>query len=372
MAPGSSPDPDPYPPRGGGIVKVPNRSSTRQRIQSRLIYWLISLLAALPAEAQTTAPGEFYEGKTITIVTSTGSGGSYDVTARLVSRHMPRHIPGSPAMIVQNMPGAGNVLATNYMYSIAPRDGTTIATLHNAIPLHQTLSGAGVRYDAGKFNWLGSTGPENEVIIAWHTAGVRTIEDARQKEVVLGGTGAGSGIVIIPRAMNNLLGTRFKLVMGYRSSEDVNLAMQRGEVQARAFSFSSILMQRADWLKENKITVLAQAGAKRAHELPDVPLLTELANDETQHRILKLISSPPGLGRPYAAPPGMPPDRLALLRKAFAASLSDAAFLAEAEKLGIDIEPMSADEVTRIVEETVNAPADVVAGATAAIGSSDR
>lgn len=330
----------------------------------------LACLAVLPALAQTV--GEFYEGKTITIVTSTGAGGSYDVTARLIARHMPRHIPGNPTMIVQNMPGGGNVLATNYMYTIAPKDGTTIATLHNAIPLHQVLAGAGVRYDAGRFNWLGSTGPENEVIIVWHAAGVRTIEEARQREVVLGATGAGSGIVIIPRAMNKLLGTRFKLVMGYKSSEDVNLAMQRGEVEARAFSFSSILMQRADWIKEKKIAILAQAGAKRAHELPDVPLLTELAKSEEQRRILKLISSPPGLGRPYAAPPGTPDDRLAILRKAFAATMSDRAFLAEAEKLVVDIDPMSAEEVTRIVAETINAAPEVVAAATAAIGSSDK
>ena len=207
----------------------------------------LSLLLALPAHAQS-----FYDGKTITIVTSTGVGGTYDVTARLISRHMPRFIPGRPAMIVQNMPGGGNVLATNFMYTIAPKDGTTVATVHNAMPVHQVLDGQGVRFDASKFEWLGSTGSENEVILVWHTTGIRALAEVTKREVILGGTGAGSGIVIIPRLMNALLGTKFKIVTGYKSSEDVNLALQRGEVEARAFSLSAIKAQRADWLRDKK------------------------------------------------------------------------------------------------------------------------
>src|SRR4030095_16755866 len=207
-----------------------------------------ALLFVLSAQAQSP-----YEGKTITIVTSTGSGGTYDVTARLIARHMPRHIPGSPTMIVQNMPGGGNVLATNYMFNIAPKDGTAIATIHSAMPLHQVLDGQGVRFDADRFNWLGSTGPQNEVILVWHTAGVRTIEQGREREGILGGTGAGSGIVIVPTLMNSLLGTRFKIVTGYRTSEEVNLGLQRGEVEARAFGFGSIISQHPDWLTGKKV-----------------------------------------------------------------------------------------------------------------------
>jgi tripartite-type tricarboxylate transporter receptor subunit TctC len=307
----------------------------------RMILVLAAWLVAMPGQAQS-----FFEGKTITIITSTGAGGGYDVTARLISRHMPRFIPGNPTMIVQNMPGGGNVIATNHMYSVAPRDGTMIATLHNAMPLHQVLDGHGVRYDVSKLNWLGSTGPENEVIFTWHTTGVTTIEEAKKKEVILGGTGAGSGIVIIPIAMNNLLGTKFKIVMGYKSSEDLNLALQRGEVEARAFSMASVKGQRSDWVKEKKINFIAQAGAHRAHEIPDVPLLTELAKNDEQREILKLISSPPSLGRPFAAPPEVPAERLAILRKAFQETLKDKAFLEEAEKLKIDIEPVSAEEIT--------------------------
>jgi len=332
-----------------------------------IVFGAVAVLTAFSARAD-----PYFHGKTIAVVTSTGAGGTYDVTARLIARHMPRYIPGNPTMIVQNMPGGGNVLATNFMYAVAPRDGTTIASIHNAIPLHQVLDGRGVRYDAAKFNWLGSTGPETEVIIVWHTAGVGRIDQAKEKELILGGTGAGSGLVIIPTAMNNLLGTKFKMVMGYKSSEDINLALQRGEVQARAFSLVSITSQRADWIKEKKISFLVQVGAKRDKDLPDVPLLTELAASDEQREILKLISSAPGLGRPYIAPPGVPADRLAILRNAFDATLKDKAFLAEAEKLQMDIDPMRADETARIVGDVINAPPDLVAKAKAAMGSPDR
>ena len=336
------------------------------RVMVHVTLAVAAALLATPAVAQQN----FFEGKTITIITSTGSGGSYDTTARLVARHMPRHIPGNPTMIVQNMPGGGNVIAANHVFTVAPRDGTVIATLHNALPLHQVLDGKGVRYDASKLNWLGSTGSENEVIFTWHTTGVTNIEQAKNKEVILGGTGAGSGIVIIPLAMNNLLGTKFKIVMGYKSSEDLNLAIQRGEVEARAFSMASIKGQRADWVKDKKINFIAQAGVHRDHELPNVPLLTELAKNDEQKQILALISSPPSLGRPFCTPPDLPPERLAILRKAFQDTLNDKAFLAEAEKLKLDIEPMSAEEVGQIVSDVVHASPDVVGKARAMMAES--
>jgi tripartite-type tricarboxylate transporter receptor subunit TctC len=334
---------------------------------ARSVFRALAALVALPAIAPAHAD-TFYEGKTITVVTSTGAGGTYDLVARLISRHMPRHLPGRPAMIVQNMPGGGNVLATNFMYAIAPKDGTTIATIHNAMPLHQALDGQGVRFDAAKFNWLGSTGADNEVILAWPTAGVRTIQDVMEREVVLGGTGAGSGIVIIPTAMNSVLGTKFKIVIGYKSSEDINLAMERGEVQARAFGLGSIVSQRPEWITEKKVAFLTQIGTKRDHALPDVPLVTELAKTDEQRAILKLVSAPPALGQPYLTPPGVPQDRVALLRTAFDATLRDKAFLADAAKAKFEIEPMSGDEVARIVKDTIDAPPEIVAKAKAAMG----
>jgi tripartite-type tricarboxylate transporter receptor subunit TctC len=325
------------------------------------------VLSTVIAAAAAQTPDAFYKGKTITLITSTGVGGTYDVVARLVARIMPRYLPGHPTIIVQNMPGGGNVLATNYMYAIAPKDGTAIATLHSAMPLHQVLDPRDVRYDADRFDWLGSTGPQNEVILVWRTAGIKTLQDATEREIVLGGTGVASGIVIIPAVMNKLLGTRFKIVTGYRTSEDVNLGMERGEVQARAFGIDSIASQHPDWIAEHKVTFLAQAGARRDKRMPDVPLLTELAKTDEQRQMFALVSSAPALGQPYVAPPGVPPERLAVLRQALAATLNDASFLAEAEKIRFNVEPMSAEEVSRIVHETTHAPTDVVAKTKAAV-----
>jgi tripartite-type tricarboxylate transporter receptor subunit TctC len=362
------------------LVIEPMAAAMNAKIASRSLgcAWLkrilgcaMALLVISPAAAGTPGQADFYRGKTITLITSTGVGGTYDVIARLIARIMPRYIPGNPGMIVQNMPGGGNVLATNFIYSIAPKDGTAIATIHSAMPLHQVLDGQSVRYDADRFNWLGSTGPQNEVILVWRSAGIRTIADAMEREVVVGGTGTGSGMIIIPVMMNNLLGTKFKIVTGYRTSEEVNFGMERGEVQARAFSFSSITSQHPDWLTEHKVTFIAQEGAKREKLLPDVPLLTELAKTDEQRRVFALVSSAPALGQPYVAPPDLPADRLSVLRSAFAATLKDAAFLAETAKMRFDIDPLSADEVAQIARETTHAPPDIIAKAKAAMGMAD-
>src|SRR3954452_21081831 len=211
-------------------------------------YGLISALTALlcATGAQADPIEDFYKAKTITIVTSTGVGGPFDLTARAVAKYMPRYLPGRPAMIVKNMPGGGHVLATNFMYTQAAKDGTFIATVNNIIPLHHILDGRGVRYDARKFNWLGSTGGSNLMTWAWHTSGFKTIEDVMQRELVAGATGTGSGTVIYQAAMNMVLGTKFKIVMGYPSSPAIDIAMERGEVQARGgASLAGMLQEHA-------------------------------------------------------------------------------------------------------------------------------
>lgn len=310
----------------------------------------------------------FYEGKSITLVTSTGPGGTYDVGARVISRYMPKYIPGKPNMVVQNMPGGGNMLATNYMYSIAPKDGTAIAVVNNAIPFQQTVKGPGVRYDATRFNWIGSTGAKNSAIFVWATNSVKSIADVMKTEVTIGGTGAGSSLVVFPTAMNNVLGTRFKVVIGYKSSEDIALAMQCGEVEARVLAYSSILATHPDWIKENKVRFLVQAGLKRDKDIPDIPLTTELAHDDEERRILKLIASPVPLGQPYLAPPDTPADRVAILRQAFDATMADSDFRAEAARLQLDMDAMTAEEVAAVVNDTISTPPEIVAKAKLAMG----
>jgi len=318
------------------------------------------VLAAALATSHARAE-DFYKDKVVSIVTSTGAGGSYDSMARLFSRHMGRFIPGRPGFVVRNMPGGGNVIATNYMFTIAAKDGLTIATVHNAMPLNQVLGGNGIAYESDKFNWLGSTGPDNSVILVRADAPILSIEDAIKKEVNLGSTGAGSGLTLLPLAMNRVLGTKFKIIMGYKSSEELNLALDRGEVQARSFGYSSIVSQHPDWLKTRKVRFIAQIGTKRLHDLPDVPLITELAASDEQRGVLKLISSPPGLGQPYLAPPGTPPDRLAILRRAFDDTMKDPAFLKGAAALNLDVDPISAEEITQMIRDIIHTAPDIAA-----------
>lgn len=318
------------------------------------------ITAAALASVPALAADSFYAGKTVTIITSTGPGGSYDLVARLVAKHMPGHLPGAPTMIVQNMPGGGHVVATNYMFSIAPKDGTTIATVDNIIPLHQMLEGKGVHYDAGKFNWLGSTGPENSVAFVWAATGIKTVADAKKRDVILGATGAGSSTIIYASIMNNLLGTRFKIVTGYKSANEVYLAVQKGELQATTGSYASLVTKHQNWLKEKKIAVIAQMGLTRAKALPDVPLLTELATTDDAREIMKLFSSPLALGQPYLAPPGLNAERVKTLRAALAATLNDPAFVADAAKAKFEVEPMTGAEVAKIVDETTHTPPKVI------------
>jgi tripartite-type tricarboxylate transporter receptor subunit TctC len=332
-------------------------------------YVLACCLAGLLGVAQAAGADEFYRGKTITIVTSTGPGGTYDLVARLIARHMPRHVPDTPSMVVQNMPGGGNVVATNYLYNLAPKDGTVIGTINNAIPLHQVIDGRGVRYDSDKFNWLGATGSRNSIVIVWRSTGVRNVEDLKTHEVTLGGTGPASSIVIFPAAMNNLLGTKFKIVNGYNSSAEVYIAMEKGEVESRSGSYTDLMGEHADWVTGNKVVFVVQIGTRRDRALADVPLLTELARNEEQRRIMTLISAPVALGQPFLAPPEVPAERVALLRRAFAETLADPAFLAEAAKLNVDELAIPAEEIARIVHDTVAAPPDIVAKAKAAMGA---
>jgi tripartite-type tricarboxylate transporter receptor subunit TctC len=286
---------------------------------------------------------------------------------------MGKYIPGNPAFVIKNMPGGGHVLATNYMYTTAPKDGTVIATVSNGIPTHQVLDGKGVRFDARKFEWLGTTGISNLLTVSWHTSPVKTMADVMTHEIVTGATGTGSGTYMYPSAMNAILGTKFKIVLGYTSSQEVDLAMERGEVAARSgASYRGFLAEHPDWIRGGKLNVLTQVGAVRDPDLPNVPLMEELGKTDEQRKILRLISSPVAMGRPYLAPPGVPADRIAALRAAFDKVMKDPEFLAEAKKLDLDISPLAGDKVAEIVRDTIDAPADVLTKARAAMQAGDK
>jgi tripartite-type tricarboxylate transporter receptor subunit TctC len=324
------------------------------------------------AAAQADPVEDFYKGKTITIVTSTGPGGAYDLAARTISHYMGKYLPGNPQFVIKNMPGGGHVLATNYMYTSAPKDGTWIATVSNGIPTHQVLDGKGVRFDARKFQWLGSTGISNLLTVSWHTSPIKTMADVMTKEIVTGATGTGSGTYMYPSAMNSIIGSKFKIVLGYTSSQEVDLAMERGEVAARSgASYRGFLAEHPDWIRDGKLNILTQVGAVRDPDLPNVPLMDELGKTDEQRQILRLISSPVAMGRPYLAPPEVPADRVAALRHAFDQVMKDPEFLAEAAKLDLDISPLTGTKIAEIVRDTIDAPADVLAKARDAMQAGD-
>ncbi|MDF2114471.1 tripartite tricarboxylate transporter substrate-binding protein [Roseiarcaceae bacterium H3SJ34-1] len=317
-----------------------------------------SLLSPLAAQAQAV---DYFKGKPLTVITSTGAGGPYDLVARVVSKYLTRNLPGNPSPVIQNMPGAGHVLATNYMYNQAAQDGTVIAIVANSIPLHQMINGKGVRYDARKINWIGSTGISNLATVAWHTSGIKTTDDVMQRELITGVTGAGSGTYLYPAVMNLVLGTKFKFVMGYKSSTEIGLAMERGEVFGRSgTSIAGMNQENPDWLPNKKIFVLSQVGAKRDPLLPDVPLMEELGRNPQEKAILKLVSSPVALGRPFLTGPGVPADRVETLRRAFDVSMKDQQFIDEAAKVQIELAPLTGEQVTKIVADSFATPVELV------------
>ena len=337
---------------------------TRARV--RRLLSLAALVVAAPAHADPIE--DFYKGKTVTIITSTGPGGAYDMAARTLGRHLPRYLPGAPQFVVKNMPGAGHVLATNYMYAQAARDGTYIATVNNAIPMIQVLDGKGVRFDARKLAWIGSMGISNLLTVAWGASGIKTIDDVFRREVTTGATGTGSGTFLYPTAMNMILGTKFKVVLGYSSSAEVDLAMTRGEVVARGgASYRSFLAERPEWIRDRLINILTQVGGAREPDLPDVPLMHELGKTPEQQRVLRLISSSVAMGRPFLAPPETPPERVAALRRAFDATMRDKDIIEEARKLELDLNPATGEAIANIARDTIDAPPDLIAQAKAAI-----
>ncbi|MDP2358543.1 MAG: tripartite tricarboxylate transporter substrate-binding protein [Beijerinckiaceae bacterium] len=320
---------------------------------------IVALWAAAPAMAQQAS--SFYEGKNINMYIGYSAGGGYDVYARMIARHMARHIPGLGEIIPNNMPGAGSLRMTNWLYNVAPKDGTAFGAPGRGAAFEPLLVGKDTQFDSSKFNWLGSANNEVSVCVAWENSGVKTIEDAKKKELVVGGTGGSADTDQFPKVLNEVVGTKMKLITGYPGGNDINLAMERGEVQGRCgWSWSSVISTRANWLKEGKINVLVQLSMKKHEDLPKVPLVLDLASNEEERQILRLVFARQAMGRPFMAPPDVPADRVRILRDAFMATMKDKQFLAEANKAILEIDPVSGEEVQDIVKEAYETPKAVV------------
>jgi tripartite-type tricarboxylate transporter receptor subunit TctC len=304
---------------------------------------------------------DFYTGKSISMIISAGAGGGFDTNARLVARHLGKHIPGHPTIVPRNMPGGGHLVAANYMYNVAPKDGTMLATLLPAFVSYQVLDGRQVEYDAAKFNWIGASDVDNMNMYVWHTANIHSIEDAKKTPVLMGATGAGSYTALFPTLLNNLIGTKFKIVSGYKSTNEIHIAMERGEVQGRAGNFfSSLTANNPDWLAEKKIDMLMQVGSKRDPDFKDVPLMTDLATNPDDKRILAIYSGDVALGRSFITTPGVPADRLAALRKAFDEMILDPEFLADAKKINMEVKPLGHVELTAAALEILSTPPELI------------
>ena len=326
----------------------------------------IVLVALTASAASADDIADFYARKTVTISVGSSAGGNYDLYARLVGRHLGRHIPGAPTVIVQNMPGAGSRRLANVIYNVGPHDGTMIGLPNQGIAMDQALGAEGVQFDARKFHWIGSTIEEVNVFWAWHTYPVRSIEDAKLHEFVAGATGPGSPTTFYPKIMNTLIGTKFKVVAGYPGSNELDLAIEKGEVGGRVVGWSSLKIT-GDFVATGKAVVMLQFGQRKWPDLPNVRQLQELAGNDRDRAIFDYLCLVPAMGRPFFMPPGTPVERAAAVRAAFAATMKDPAFLDEAKRSKLEISPLSGDDLVRLVERMFNAPADVRAAAKAAM-----
>lgn len=323
----------------------------------------IALLALCPASiGYAQAPADFYRGKTIDLMIGYSVGGGYDVYARLIARHLGKHIPGNPTVTPKNMEGAGSLRLANWLYNVAPKDGLVFGTIGRGTGFDPLLGGKTAQFDGTKFNWIGSANDEVSVCVVWNGRGkVTKFDDLLTQELSVGGTGAAADTDQFPRIINGVLGTKMKIITGYPGGNEVNLAMERGEVDGRCgWSWSSVKSTRASWVSEKKITILMQLSLAKHPDLPDVPLIVDLAKNDEQRQILKLIFSRQPLGRPYLAPPGVPADRVAALRKAFTDTMADKEFLAEADKAQLEITPIAGDAVQKLVAEIYQTPPAVV------------
>jgi tripartite-type tricarboxylate transporter receptor subunit TctC len=314
----------------------------------------------LPRAGSAQSADPFFKGKTINIYIGFGPGGTYDYYGRLVARFLGRHIPGEPSVVAQSMPGSGSLRAANFLFGAAPKDGTALGVITQTTALEDALRSPGAKFKAAEFNWIGRMTAILEVHFTWKTSKGKTIEDARQHEIPVAGTGAGSPSEGYPKLLNAFAGTKFKIVSGYPSSTAGMLAMERGEVDGALTSWNTLKRTRQQWLQNRDINVLVQYGPKRHADMPNIPTVLEIAKTPEGRAALAFYISGAELGRSLAAPPGLPPDRVKILRAAFDAMLKDREFLAEIEKSGQEFYPASGEQVQTLIAATANAPRNVV------------
>jgi tripartite-type tricarboxylate transporter receptor subunit TctC len=318
-----------------------------------------------PAVAQ-DAVADFYRGKQVSILVGFTPGGSSSLYAQALARHMGRYLPGSPSFIVQHVPGAGGLLLANNVANTVPRDGLAFAITGRTAAIEPLLGNKNAKFDGRQFNWIGTANVEYTTCSLWHTAKAKTLQEAMRIETVVGGSGADATEVIFPKAANKLTGTKFKVVLGYHGSTEILLAMERGEVEGFCgIGWTFLKLRKADWLRDRKINILYQMSLEKHPELPDVPAIIDHARTPDDRKVFEFLFAPQEMGRPFFAPPAVPAERVKALRDAFARTFQDPAFLAEAEKMGVEVQHVGGEQIQALVERIYASPPEVIARAKA-------
>jgi tripartite-type tricarboxylate transporter receptor subunit TctC len=319
-----------------------------------------ALIAGAGSRASAQTPDEFYKGKSIDFVIGYPPGGSNDTFGRLVARHLGKYIPGKPTVVPKNQPGAGSFLAVNQIFNVAPKNGTVIGIGAPTLPLDEKLGTQGVRFKTAELNWIGRVDSLINIVFMWKTSPVKTFADATKIQATLSGTGAGSTVSIYPTVMNHVLGTKFKLVMGYKGSNEAMLALERGEVEGHSTSWSALKIAHPDWIRDHSVSVLVQFALNQHAELPDIPTAVELARNDEERAILRAIMNATEVGTAFFTTPGVPADRVSVLRRAFDAAMKDPDLLADAQTMRVSVSPMTGEDLQKLVAEVSNLPPDLL------------
>jgi len=331
-----------------------------------LLFSTASCLASQPCAAQDPV-AEFYRGRQVTVLVGSSAGGSASLYAQALARHMGRYLPGGASLVVQHMPGAGGLVVANTIANTAARDGTAFAITSRTTAIEPLLGNRNAKFDGRQFHWLGTANVEYTTCFAWHTAAVKTLADTLSKELIVAGTGADATEVVWPKAANKLIGTKFKIVLGYPGSTEMLLAMERGEVEGNCgLGWTFLKLRKADWLKEKKINLLFQWSLAKHPDLPGVPLIIDSAKTAEDRKVFEFLLATQEMGRPFFAPPGVPAERVKALRDAFALTLKDGQFLADADKMGIEVQHVGGEAIQALVARIYAAPPEVIARAKAA------
>ena len=321
---------------------------------------MTAALICFATTAGAQVPDGIYKGKQVKVVISSGAGGGYDAYARVLARHLDRYLPGAPSVVSQNMPGAAGMQATNWTYNVAPKDGTVLLATYNALIPEPLFGNAAVQFDPQKFEWVGSIGKQQNVCVVWNSSPIKTIDDARQRQVTVASTGATGYSATMPVILNALLDTKFKVVIGYATTE-ARLAVERGEAEGICgLSWSTLMATNPDWIINKRIRALLQTGSRPRKDLPDVPLLVDAVKSETDRKVVELISFSEELGRPFVMPPGTPKPMVLTMRRAFDAVMKDKLFLEDAEKAMLEVDPVTGEEMEEIIRRNYAAPKDLV------------